>query len=130
MRKLIDPEYMAFPLRIGKQGAATSRRQNHVREQIEQVLFTNPGERLYRKHFGAGLRLRVFEPNSTRLREGTRQQLVSSLIEALQGEVDPKSLSVDVNSDNERLNISVTYQLATIGQWETHELSVEGDGHG
>lgn len=130
MRRLIDPEYMAFPLRIGKDGATTSRRQAHVRQQIEQVLFTNPGERIYRSQFGAGLQQRVFEPNNTQLEQDIRQKLVSSLVDVLQGEVDPKTFSVSTESRDEMLYITVSYQLATIGQWENYEFSYGQGGGG
>ncbi len=36
----------------------------HIREQIEQVLFTDPGERVFRPELGAGMRQLVFEPNT------------------------------------------------------------------
>ena len=39
-------------------------RVRHIREQIEQVLFTDPGERVFRPEFGAGVRRLVFEPST------------------------------------------------------------------
>ena len=48
MQKLIDPEYMSFPFRVTEDGVATSRRRKHIRQLIEQVLFTNPNERVFR----------------------------------------------------------------------------------
>ena len=39
---------------------------DHIRDLIEQVLFTSPGERVMRPDFGAGLLALVFEPNSRR----------------------------------------------------------------
>ena len=53
--RLNNPDYMKFPMQIGENGAVTSNRQHHVREQIEQVLFTDAGERWYRPEFGAGV---------------------------------------------------------------------------
>ena len=47
--------------------AATSD-DDHIRDLIEQVLFTSPGERVMRPDFGAGLLALVFEPNSVELR--------------------------------------------------------------
>ena len=60
MPRLIDPEYVSFPFRFDreKRGPATSRRQEHVEQQIEQVLLINPGERVFRPEFGAGVRTR------------------------------------------------------------------------
>jgi phage baseplate assembly protein W len=124
MNLLNDPPYLAFPLRIGAQGAAVADRRTHVRQQIEQVLLTNPGERIFRPDFGAGLKQLVFEPNASVLWEITRKRIASSLAEALRGEVDPKSLEVDVRGEGEKLLITVSYALAAIGHAERHEIRV------
>lgn len=67
--------YMAFPFRITPEGAETSIRAEHIREQIMQVLFTSPTERVFRPEFGFGARRYVFEPNSIQLREAVRSRL-------------------------------------------------------
>lgn len=124
MNRLSDPPYLAFPLRIGTQGAAVADRRAHVRQQIEQVLLTNPGERVFRPDFGAGLKQLVFEPNASVLWEITRKRIAASLAEALRGEVDPKSLEVDVRGEGEQLLITVSYALAAVGHAERHEILV------
>ena len=40
---------------------------DHLRDLLEQLLFTNPGERVNRPDFGCGMRNKVFEPNSAEL---------------------------------------------------------------
>jgi len=124
MNRLNDPPYLSFPLRIGEHGAATADRRAHVRQQIEQVLFTNPGERVFRPDFGAGLKQLVFEPNSSVLWELTRKRISSSLVEALRGEVDPRSLEVEVKGEGEKLLITVSYALAAIGHSERYDFLV------
>ncbi|MCP3953167.1 MAG: GPW/gp25 family protein [Desulfobacterales bacterium] len=128
MRRLIDPKYMAFPFQINTDGAMVSGRKDHIREQIEQVLFTNPGERVFRPHFGGGVRQLIFEPNTTQLSDMVKKRLVSSLTDALFGEVDPRSLDVDVVADNEKLNITISYQLATIGLSESYTVALASEG--
>ena len=118
---------MSFPLRIGEQGAAVSSRNQHVREQIEQILFTNPGERWYRPDFGIGARALVFEPNSSPLWELVKKRLLATLSEALKGEVLPESLSVEVTGENERLKILISYQLAALQHSEQLTFMVNGD---
>jgi len=125
MRRLIDPKYMAFPFRIDEDGAKVSARQEHIREQILQVLFTNPGERVFRPHFGGGLRQIIFEPNSPRLSDMVKKRLVSSLTDALHGEVDPSTLEVEVIAEDEYLNLKISYQLATIGTAESHTIALK-----
>ncbi len=132
--RLPKQDYMAFPFEIGQNGALTSDRRAHIREQIEQVLLTVPGERVFRVEFGAGVRRLVFEPNTSALQATTGNRLRASLEEALRGEVDPKSLEISVDSPNdqpETMIILVRYRLATIGDEE--EIVIEagpGGGHG
>lgn len=50
-----------FPFAISARGAvAGSARAEVIRQQIEQVLFTNPGERVGRPSFGCGIERLVF----------------------------------------------------------------------
>lgn len=124
-RRLVDPPYLAFPLRVGAAGGLLANRRQHIRDQIEQVLFTLPGERVFRPEFGAGVRALVFEPNARALWEITKKRLLASLAKTLEGEVDPKSLEVEVDGEEARLTIVIRYSLATIGQREEHSFDVE-----
>src|SRR5262245_42353425 len=122
--KLGDPACLAFPFRIEKDGPATHRRGEHIRAQIEQVLFTVPGERVFRPELGAGVKALVFEPNHSPVWEVAKRRIQSSLAEALRGEVDPNSLDVEVTGENERLEIVVRYRLATIGADQTQRFAM------
>ena len=124
--RLNNPDYMQFPFAIADSGVLTSSRRDHVREQIEQVLFTMPGERWYRPEFGAGVRALVFEPNNQALVELTRKRLQASLSEALAGEVNPKTLEIDVSAQDEKLLIVISYTLATINHTERQEYLIDG----
>lgn len=124
MPRLIDPAYLSFPLRIGAKGATTSARREHVREQIEQVLFTDPGERVFRPEFGAGIRALIFEPNGSVLADILRKRLTDSLGDALRGEVDPKTLQIEVRAEDEKLFVLISYALATIGHTESYLIPV------
>ena len=130
MTRLSNPKYMAFPFRIGAAGPASSDRVGHVREQIEQLLFTSPGERLFRPEFGAGIRALLFEPNASALWEVTHKRLIASLSEALFGEVDPRTLEIEVSGQGEKMMISVSYTLAAIGHRESHQFSVNSGNSG
>jgi uncharacterized protein len=137
---LQEPSYLSFPLRVVESGFAaggassanvfaTSQRVAHVREQIAQVLFTDPGERVFLPDFGAGVSTLVFEPGNAALRALAIKRLRASLSDALQGEVDPRSLQIDADvSTPEQLIIQVSYILATISQGETHQFTVGAAG--
>ena len=51
----------------GRGRTAETTDEEHVRDLIEQVLFTTPGERVNRPTFGSGLLQLVFAPNSDAL---------------------------------------------------------------
>jgi hypothetical protein len=125
--RLNNRDYLRFPLQIGEQGGAISSRHQHVREQIEQILFTNPGERWYRPDFGIGARALVFEPNSSPFWELVKKRLLATLAEALKGEVLPESLAVEVRGENEKLLILISYQLAALQHSEQLQFVLNGD---
>lgn len=125
--RLPRTRYMTFPFRMTATGSETSTRAKHIREQIMQVLFTSPGERVFRPEFGFGARQHVFEPNSIELWETAQSRLYGSLTEALAGEVDPKTLQVEVGApkDNpELLLVRISYVLAALQKEESHEFTV------
>lgn len=129
MSQLNQPVYTDFPLQLGVQGAETCKRIKHIRHQIEQVLFTDPGERWYRPEFGAGIRSLVFEPQNTTLWQITKQRLQSSLVDALAGEVNAKDIAISVNAHedfSERLMISISYRLTALNHSETVEFEISG----
>lgn len=99
-----------FPFHIdprGRSGEVTG--DDQIREMIEQVLFTVPGERVNRPDFGCGLLQLVFAPNSDALTaavqmtvQGALQQWLGELIE-----VD----EVAVQSQDAMLQVSVQYRV-------------------
>lgn len=119
--------YMAFPFRMGRDGAATATRFAHIRQQVEQVLFTSPGERVFRPEFGFGARRHVFEPNANSLWEYAQNRLYGALAEALAGEVDPKTIQVNVGARPdapEVLLVRIRYVIAALQKEEIHEIEV------
>lgn len=114
MRRLADPPYLAFPFRVSDSGPELSDRSRHLREQIEQVLFTNPGERVNRPEFGCGLRQLVFLPNSDVLATAT-QQLVQGSLQRWLGDVIAVE-KVDVRSVDAQLEITVVYLRRDLGE--------------
>ncbi len=96
-----------FPYHIDGRGrtAQAEDEDHHIRDLIEQVLFTSPGERVNRPTFGSGLMGLVFAPNSDELAsavefmvQGALQQWLGDLImvEAVDVERVESTLSVTV----------------------------------
>jgi phage baseplate assembly protein W len=133
--RLPDPPYLQFPLVVDPDGPRLADRARHVRDVIEQVLLTNPGERVFRPDFGAGVQALVFEPDARAVRELARTRILSSLAEALAGEVDARSLTVEIDRPAdapECLDVVVRFALGAVGQVGQHALRVGAGraGHG
>jgi phage baseplate assembly protein W len=52
---------------------------NRIRQSIEQILYTEPGERIVLPGFGCGLRRYVMEPNSLTTRTAMGQDIETAL---------------------------------------------------
>jgi len=101
---------IAYPFRIDGRGrTADAAESEHVRQMIEQVLFTSPGERVNRPAFGTGVMQLVFAPNSGELATATEFMIQGALQQWL-GEVIQVE-SVEVESRESSLTISVQYLL-------------------
>ena len=99
-----------FPYRIDARGrSADVKDEAHVRDLIEQVLFTAPGERVNRPTLGSGLLGLVFEPNAEALAAAT-EHTVHGALQLWLGEVILVE-GVDVTSDEARLEVTVRYVL-------------------
>jgi phage baseplate assembly protein W len=74
---------------------------------IEQVLFTDPGERVNRPTFGCGLSRLVFEPVGAERAAATRFLVQGQLDEVLGDLIDVHSVAVDLVES--RLTVHVAY---------------------
>src|SRR5262245_10493752 len=105
---------IAFPFRVDGGGqTASPDPARHVRDLIEQVLFTSPGERVNRPDFGAGLLRDVFAPTADEVLHATRFQVQAELSRWLMGIIAVQA--VTVTPQDSVLEIAVTYTvLATM----------------
>jgi hypothetical protein len=114
-----------FPYRIGPRGrTATTDYADHVRDMIEQLLFTRPGERLNRPDFGCGLQDRVFEPNSAELAAILQVSAEAALQRWLGDLIVVDSLSVA--ADGFTLLVELRYRLTATGEQQT--TVIDGSG--
>jgi len=99
-----------FPYHIDRRGrTAMTDAAEHVRDLIEQVLFTSPGERVMRPDFGSGLLALVFEPNSAALAATTQMLILGALQQHLGHLIAVQS--VDVQAVDSTFRIEVCYAL-------------------
>ncbi|WP_232778529.1 GPW/gp25 family protein [Carbonactinospora thermoautotrophica] len=91
---------IAFPFRIDRRGrTADAAYEDHVRDMIEQLLFTSPGERVMRPDFGCGLLDLVFAPNSPELASALQLSVQAALQRWLGDVIEVESLEV-VSEEN------------------------------
>ena len=87
---------------------------DHVRDMIEQLLFTSPGERLNRPDFGSGLMQLVFAPNSPELAAALQFTLQAALERWLGDVIEVSKL--EVTSQDSKLIVELTYALRRTGE--------------
>ena len=111
----MDTSYLDHPLRFDAKGrTATTGVDDHVKDMIFQVLFTNPGERVNRPDFGCGLLQLVFMPNSDVLATATQFMVQGSLQRWLEDVIRVER--VLVTSEEERLVVDVEYMRLDNGE--------------
>ena len=93
---------------------ATTDADDHVRDMIFQVLFTNPGERVNRPDFGCGLGQLVFMPNSGALATASQFLVQGSLQRWLADVIQVEK--VQVSTEDERLIVDVAYVRLDSGE--------------
>jgi uncharacterized protein len=99
-----------FPFRLDPRGrTAATGLDDHVRDLVEQVLFTAPGERVNRPEFGSGLMQLVFEPAREELETAT-QLLVTGALQRWLGDL----IRVDdaqVELEDSAVHVTVAYAV-------------------
>ena len=93
---------------LGRTAGTTA--EEHIRDLIEQVLFTSPGERVMRPDFGAGLQALVFEPISATLVALVKHRVEEALI-TWEPRIDTITVDVAADGPRGRLLITINYRV-------------------
>ena len=97
-----------FPFHLDGRGrTAAADSEDHIRDLIEQVLFTTPGERVNRPTFGSGLLQLLFAPNSDELATATQLLVQGALQQWLGDRIEIQT--VEVASEDAVLRVAVAY---------------------
>jgi phage baseplate assembly protein W len=111
-----------YPFHIdGRRRTATADEDKHIRDMIEQILFTSPGERVNRPTFGTGLMKLVFAPNSPELATATQFLVQGALQQWLGDRIIVEAVSID--SDESTLNVTVRYMVRRTQQRQVTQFS-------
>ncbi len=99
-----------FPYHFDSRGrTATTDDNDHIRDMIEQFLFTNTGERVNRPEFGSGLLQMIFAPNSPELASTLQFTVQAGLQQWLGDLIEVQAL--DVVSDDASLRVDISYKI-------------------
>jgi phage baseplate assembly protein W len=110
-----------FPYHFDERGrTAEADEPAHVRDLIEQVLFTAPGERVNRPDFGSGLLRLVFAPLSDEL-AATTEFLVQGALQRWLGDIIQLE-TVRVEIRDSALVVTVEYLLRRSGVRQTNQF--------
>ncbi|HEV2741109.1 MAG TPA: GPW/gp25 family protein [Candidatus Elarobacter sp.] len=98
----------------GRGRTATTGDPDHIRDMIEELLFTAPGERVNRPDFGSGLLQMVFAPNSTELAAALQFTTQAALQRYLGDLIDLQQL--EVTAQDATLSVVVKYVIRATQQ--------------
>ncbi|HEX4696955.1 MAG TPA: GPW/gp25 family protein [Candidatus Udaeobacter sp.] len=107
-----------FPFHFDNRGrTATTDDDDHIRDMIEEFLFTNPGERVNRPDFGSGLLQLVFAPNSPELAAAVQVTIQAGLQRWLSDVILVQK--VEVTSEDSTLRALIQYVVKRTNQPQT-----------
>ena len=113
-----------YPFHIDGRGrVAQTTADDHIRDLIEQVLFTSPGERVNRPTFGSGLMQLVFAPTSDELATAT-EFLVRGALQQWLGDLIQVD-AVQVQSLDSTIKVTVQYLVRRSQQRRVAQVSRE-----
>ena len=124
--RLVNGKHLAFPFRVGGDGrmTAVNTLDEHVRDEIVQLILTNPGERPFLVEFGGGVRRLVFEAAD----EATAAMAKAGITQAINRWLGHRVTLeyVDVKIENSSIWVDIRYRLA--GTEDTRVLRFQRDG--
>ncbi len=111
-----------FPFHFDSRGrTASTGDDDHIRDMIEQLLFTNPGERVNRPDFGSGLQRLIFGSNSPEVAAALKFTLQATLQRWLGDLIELQAL--EVTSEDSTLNILVQYVVRRNNQQQVAQFT-------
>ena len=114
--------HIDYPFSLNRQGrTATTTDADHIRDLVEQLLFTTPGERVNRPDLGSGLLQMVFEPNSAEV-AAALQYLVQSNLNQYLGELIELE-EVSVEGLDGTLSVTVRYVIRRTQERRTDQFA-------
>jgi hypothetical protein len=100
--------------------------ERHIRDLIEQVLFTQPGERVMRPTFGSGVMQLVFAPNSPELAGATQMLVQGALTQWLGALIAVQDVRAEATDAT--LSVTVRYVVRRTGEAQAQTFTRDTGG--
>jgi len=98
----------------GRNRTASASETGHIRDMIEQILFTAPGERVNRPDFGAGVLQLVFGPASPEAAATAELMITGALQQHLGRRITLAGVTTE--ADDSTLRIRIAYRMNSTGE--------------
>jgi phage baseplate assembly protein W len=124
--KLVNGKHLAFPFRVGSDGRMTTVKtlEEHVRDEVVQLILTNPGERAFLVEFGGGARRLVFEPVDNAVAAMSKAGITQAINRWLGHRVTLEMVEVKVEGST--ISVDIRYRVA--GTEDTRTLRFQREG--
>lgn len=114
-----------FPYHFdGRERTSETSEEDHIRDLIEQILFTNPGERVNRPQFGAGIYQLLFAPVSDEQVATIEFMIRGALQQYLGQRIEVQDLSAE--SADSTVTITVVYRILRSGALSSASFKLGG----
>jgi phage baseplate assembly protein W len=118
----MTPTDIAWPFGFDAAGrTARAGQEEHVKQMLGQLIFTNLGERVNRPEFGSGLMQLVFAPNSPELATALQFNMRAAIQRWLGDLIELSAL--EVASNDATIGISLRYVIRATGAAQTAQFT-------
>jgi phage baseplate assembly protein W len=107
----------------GRERTATTSEEDHIRDMIELILFTAPGERVMRPDFGAGVLQLVFAPLSQERAAAAQFVIQGALQQHLGNRIAVQAVTAE--AEDSTLRIRIAYLILRSGVQVVEDFSRE-----
>jgi uncharacterized protein len=119
MQNLFNIDYPFHFDSRGRTAATTT--DDHVRDMLEQLLFTNAGERVNRPDFGSGIQQLIFGPTSPELAAALQYTLKAAVQRWMSDIIELQAL--EVVSEDSTLSIFIQYLVRRTNEQQVAQLT-------
>ncbi len=124
--KLINGKHLSFPFRVGSDGWMTTVKtlDEHVRDELVQLILTNQGERPFLVDFGGGVRRLVFESADETTGAIAKANITEAINRWLGHRVTLEYINVEIKDST--ISVDIRYRLAGTNDLRVLRFQREG----